>query len=140
MLMERSSAETMRLRISGGATTMDQITKSLLKEFIEERDLTALPESKQFEHFCSYGVIRKEYSGTLDTMDLVVGDGSERSEEHVITGSDTGIDAIGIVVNGVLVTDADELVELEHATYWDVKGGVKVSHRGGGKGDHFFFF
>jgi hypothetical protein len=21
-----------------------------------------------------------------------------------------------------------------------VKGGVKVSHRGGGKGDHFFFF
>lgn len=121
MLMGQDIDHT-RLLISGGVTTMDQITKGLLKEFSEERELLALTESKQFEHFCSYSVVRREYMGALDTMDVVVGDTSapRGAEERGESGGDTTIDGIGIIVNGVLATDLDELAELDHATYWDV--------------------
>jgi hypothetical protein len=74
---------------------MDRITQSLLDEFSAEQDLNKLPQDERFEHLTSYIAVRRHYNQTLDTFDIVVGQ-----------GGDTGIDAIAIVVNGSLVTDA----------------------------------
>ncbi|TWO67790.1 AIPR family protein [Caenimonas sedimenti] len=81
---------------------MDIVTASLLGEFVKEHGLEALKEDSQFEHFCTYAVVHRSFSGeTFNTHDLVVG-----------AGGDTGIDAIAIFVNGTLITDMDQLEEL----------------------------
>lgn len=80
---------------------MDRITKSLLDEFSKQHALLHLPEDKQFEHFASYLSVQRLYGETFDTNDIVIGD-----------GNDTGIDAIAIIVNGVLVTESDTIEDL----------------------------
>jgi hypothetical protein len=80
---------------------MDRITKSLLDEFCREHGLTNLTEDRQFEHFSAYIALNRFQGETFDTSELVVGE-----------GSDTGIDAIGIIVNGALVTDSETVAEL----------------------------
>lgn len=80
---------------------MDRITESLLDEFSKEHDIAAQPQDKRFEHFASYVTVRRQYSETFDTEEIVTG-----------AGGDIGIDAIAIVVNGSLVTDLDSLKEL----------------------------
>lgn len=85
---------------------MDRITESLLEEFSAEHSLTLLDQSKQFEHFASFLAVRGEHSESFDTQDLVVGDDKSSSE-----GTDTGIDAIAVVVNGILISDVEELEE-----------------------------
>jgi hypothetical protein len=89
---------------------MDRITKSLLEEFVKEHDLENLQEDKQFEHFACHLAISSHYDDMVQTSDLVTGD-----------GSDTGIDAIGIIINGILVTDPDEVQDcLDTNGYLDV--------------------
>jgi len=83
---------------------LDKITESLLTEFSQQNNLETLPESKRFEHFTAYIVVKSEHSETFDTHDLVVGSGSDNQG-----GSDTGIDSIAVMVNHVLVTDIDEI-------------------------------
>ncbi|MFI5112871.1 MAG: hypothetical protein ACHP9S_08600, partial [Terriglobales bacterium] len=85
---------------------MDKITESLLQEFSTEHGITLLDQSKQFEHFASYLTVRGEHSESFDTQDIVVGDDKQSSE-----GTDTGIDAIAVVVNGILISDVEELEE-----------------------------
>jgi hypothetical protein len=88
---------------------MDRITKSLLDEFSRERDLSKLPEDKQFEHFAIYLTVQRFLSETLDTYDPA---GS---------GGDTGIDGIAIIVNGSLVDDPDLIEEfVDRNGYLDV--------------------
>src|SRR5713226_5269154 len=72
-------------------TIMDRITESLLDEFSREHDIVALPQDKRFEHFASYVTVRRQYSETFDTEEIVTG-----------AGGDIGIDAIAIIVNGSL--------------------------------------
>jgi len=60
-----------------------------------------LPEEVQFEHFAAFITVRRHYSETFDPGDIIVG-----------AGGDLGIDAIAIIVNGVLVTDIDSFEEL----------------------------
>lgn len=80
---------------------MDRVTESFLAEFVAERELGSLPHDKQFEHFAAFVTVLRHYTGeTFDTEEIHVGD-----------GGDTGIDAIAILVNGTLVTDADALAE-----------------------------
>lgn len=79
---------------------MDRITAKLLEEFVTENDLGALPEDKQFEHFAAEVSIARHYGESVPTPDVVTGE-----------GNDTGIDAIAVLVNGVLVTDPDEVAE-----------------------------
>jgi hypothetical protein len=83
---------------------MDKITESLLNEFSHENGIEALGESKRFEHFTSFLVVRGEHSESFDTHDIVVGDDKQSTE-----GTDTGIDGIAIIVNGILVSDIEEL-------------------------------
>jgi len=95
---------------------MDKITESLLNEFSTEYSLLALSESKRFEHFACYSIVKREHTETFDTVDLVVGDDSSSKQ-----GGDTGIDAVAIIVNGKLITDIDDFKEVNvAASYLDV--------------------
>jgi hypothetical protein len=80
---------------------MDQITKHLMQEFATQYSLTRLPEDKQFEHFAAYVATSDHLSDSLDTTDVVVG-----------SGGDCAIDAITFIVNGVVVTDPEEILDL----------------------------
>jgi hypothetical protein len=94
---------------------MDRITESLLAEFSTEHGIEALGESKRFEHFASYLVVRGEHSESFDTNDIVVGDDAQSTG-----GTDTGIDGIAIIVNGFLISDLEELEDqLSNAGYLD---------------------
>lgn len=80
---------------------MDRISKSLLEEFTKDAELGKLPEDQRFEHFATYLAITRHHAEAFSTTDLVIG-----------SGGDTGIDAIGILVNGTLVFDPDEIRDL----------------------------
>jgi len=81
---------------------MDRITTGLLSEFVNEFEITGLPEDKQFEQFASYVTVRRHYSeAAFHSRDIVTGD-----------GGDTGIDGIAIIVNNNLVTEVDEIDEI----------------------------
>lgn len=80
---------------------MDLITKNLLSGFVKEYALGSLPESEQFERFAAFSMIRRHYSRSFDVEDVSMGG-----------GGDTAIDALAIIVNNVLVIDADSVDEL----------------------------
>jgi hypothetical protein len=86
---------------------MDRVSESLLTEFSSERGLSHLSEDKRFEHFASFITIGRHYSETFDTEDVLVGTAS-------------GIDGIAIIVNGILVADAESLEEFDTAGELDV--------------------
>ena len=94
------TSSAMCLHLTGGRTPMDRISESLLAEFSSEHGLTSLDQDKQFEHFTSFITVRRHYSETFETEDIVTG-----------AGGDTGIDGIAIIVNGILVTDVEALEE-----------------------------
>ena len=73
----------------------------MLEKFSAENGLEKLPEEDRFEHLTAFSMIRRHYSRAFSTPDVVLGG-----------GGDTGIDAIAIVVNNVLVTDIDQVAEL----------------------------
>ncbi len=81
---------------------MDRITRSLLRAFVSENSFEALAEDIAFEHFAGWLVTSDHYSETFSTEDIAVG-----------SGGDCGIDCIAVIVNGCLVTDPDEVEDLE---------------------------
>ena len=104
------TSSAMCLHLTGGRTPMDRISESLLAEFSSEHGLTSLDQDKQFEHFTSFITVRRHYSETFETEDIVTG-----------AGGDTGIDGIAIIVNGILVTDVEAFEEQASVTdYLDV--------------------
>jgi hypothetical protein len=89
---------------------MDRITESLLSEFSREHDLIRLPEEDCFEHFATFVTVRRQYSETFDTSEVVLG-----------KNGGLGIDAIATIVNGSLITDIDTFKEMaDDASYLDV--------------------
>jgi len=80
---------------------MDRITKSLLKEFIQDNDLQSLSESEQFEHFGAYLLTSRHYTDSFTTDDICVGG-----------GGDIGIDSISIITNGCLINEPEEITDL----------------------------
>jgi len=81
---------------------LDRVTKSLLDQFVSETSLEMLPEDQAFEHFCGFLVTSEHYSETFSTTDIAVG-----------AGGDCGIDCVAIIVNGSLVTNPEEIEDLE---------------------------
>jgi len=71
---------------------VDRITKTLVEDFLISLDLPSEDLSSDFEKFVNYTIISKEYTKTFD-VDVVT----------VAAGNDTGIDGIGIIVNGHLI-------------------------------------
>lgn len=89
---------------------MDRITNSLLGEFSREHGIDGLPEDQRFEHFASYLSVLPHLPESFDTAEVATG-----------SGNDTGIDALAVVVNGTLVTDAELVSELAETNgYLDV--------------------
>jgi AIPR protein len=89
---------------------MDRITTSLLNEFVKQNGIEALSEETAFEHFTGYLVTSKHYTESFPTEDI-----------HVGAGGDCGIDSISIIVNGCLVTEAEEIEDLSETNgYLDV--------------------
>lgn len=110
MLVHRRRPEDVRLEVSGGRTSMDRITEQYLNTFCDEHNLPpgTVDLSKRFEHFCSYVIFRREHAETIDTHDVLTVDEPQATSRG---GGDTGIDAIGILVNGSLVSDLDGMKE-----------------------------
>lgn len=89
---------------------MDRVTKSLLDEFVADNSLATLPEDTAFEHFCGSLATASHFSESFSSDDISVG-----------AGGDCGIDCITIIVNGCLVTDPEEVEDLEETNgYLDV--------------------
>jgi hypothetical protein len=81
---------------------MDIVTRNLLKTFRAEETLRDdISESVVFEHFANFCVLSKEYSEEFNLDDI-----------HTGEGGDMGIDGIGILVNGNLIKDIDEINDL----------------------------
>jgi len=89
---------------------MDLITTALLKEFCNDYNLGMLAQDKQFEYFATHVIMSRFQVDTFDPSDLVLG-----------SGGDTSIDAIGIVANGSLVTEKEQITDLaDRNGYLDV--------------------
>lgn len=80
---------------------MDRITKKLITDLFETQEKIENDPSDDFEYFCNYSIISNEYNKTFDADTVTVG-----------SGDDTGIDGIGIIVNGHLVEDQNEVDDL----------------------------
>ncbi|KKO45675.1 hypothetical protein WG68_09870 [Arsukibacterium ikkense] len=80
---------------------MDKITGSLLHSFVAQNELERMDESTQFEHFSNYSIASKHFRGSFELDDI-----------HSGAGGDCAIDGIFIIVNGRIVTEADELNDI----------------------------
>ncbi len=80
---------------------MDRITKSYLDTFAKEQSLSGMSESDLFEYFAAFCVVSSAYEEEFDTADV-----------HVGGEDDLGLDALAIIINGVLVTSLDEAEDL----------------------------
>ena len=80
---------------------INAIIAALLKEFSDGQQLATLAEAEQFEHFVNYAILSDVYAAEFNPLDISTG-----TQEF-------GIDGIGIIVNGVLVEDPDEVDELK---------------------------
>jgi len=86
---------------------MDRITAGLLAEFTQQFELINLDESKRFEHFACYLTVHSHHSPTFSTADI-------------LTGAAIGIDGIAIIVNGTMVKEVEEVIDIaEDSDYLD---------------------
>jgi hypothetical protein len=80
---------------------LDQITKALVQEFLEQAGMPSRGEAEDFERFVAHVVVAPQIDASIDYSNVMTG-----------AGGDTGLDAIAIVVNGQLVTDPDDIDNL----------------------------
>jgi hypothetical protein len=80
---------------------MDRITKQLITDLFSTQEKIETNSSDDFEYFCNYAVLSSEYNKTFDADTVTIG-----------SGDDTGIDGIGIIVNGHLIEDQNEVDDL----------------------------
>lgn len=90
---------------------VDRVTKSYLEEFRSEQSLSSEPADDCFEHFANYCVISDAYDDEFDVHSISVGG-----------GNDLGLDGIGILVNGALVSSVEEVDDL-----LDISGSLDVT-------------
>jgi hypothetical protein len=79
---------------------LDQITQSQVEQFVSSEGLGHLTPAERFERFVNFSVISSEHSDTFSVED-VSGPGAE-----------VGIDGIAVLVNGALVTSAEQVNDL----------------------------
>ena len=73
---------------------MDHVMQNLLDVFIEKHALKNKKQSEVFEDFCNYIIMKNECNIDLDFNSNNISTGG---------GNDTGIDGLGIIVNGKLI-------------------------------------
>lgn len=80
---------------------MDTITRGFINDFIERKGYSNIPASTQFEFFCNFCVINKEF------------DSISFDEKLTSTGNSTqGIDGIGVIVNNKLCFSVSEIKQI----------------------------
>ncbi len=77
---------------------MDRIVSSLVADLLAQQELTTCGQDKDFEIFCNFCIISKEYNKEFDLLTSLTG-----------YGDDTGIDGIAIIVNGQLIENVEEI-------------------------------
>ena len=80
---------------------MDRITRSFIQEMLSLQEMESESESKDFEKLVNYTVISNYYNRSFDLDYVTVGE-----------GNDTGIDGLGIIVNGQMIETTDEIDDL----------------------------
>lgn len=80
---------------------MDTITKGFINDFIERKGYSNMKQSTQFEYFCNFCVVNKEF------------DSISFDEKSISTGNSAqGIDGIGIIVNNKLCENVGEVKQI----------------------------
>jgi hypothetical protein len=79
---------------------LDQITKSLVDQFVASEGIQELSAAEQFERFVNFAIVSSEHSDTFSV------------EEVSGPGDEVGIDGIAVIVNGALVTTAEQVQDL----------------------------
>jgi len=80
---------------------MDRITNSFIQEMLSQQEIESESVSKDFEKLVNYTIISNYYNRTFNLDYVTVGE-----------GNDTGIDGLGIIVNGQMVETTDEIDDL----------------------------
>lgn len=91
---------------------MNAIIKALLAEYQshQEESIASLPSDKAFEHYAAFLTVGPLTNDTVNTADIVVGEDGQPS-----------VDAIATIVNGAVMTEADDIdTYLELNKYLDV--------------------
>lgn len=81
----------------------DIVIEGNLKSFVEDFGFQDLLESEQFERFCSFSILNKEFNYTLSSEDL----------NDISVGTNKGIDSIVFHVNGELVKNKTQFEEIK---------------------------
>ena len=96
-MRDSGSFDIRRLNLSDNETVdMDRITEALVGEFVAEYSLQSLKPPDQFEYFSAFVTVKRHFGRSFQPSDIVTGG-----------PDDTGIDAIAVIVNGVLVTEPE---------------------------------
>lgn len=112
---------------------MDAVTRANLSQFVTSHGVQASTPDKQFEYLSAYCVLASVLEDALDLDAVVLGD-----------GADCAIDALAIVINGIHVTDADQVADiLENNKFLDAQfvfiQSTTSSDFDGAKINNFFF-
>jgi len=106
---------------------VDRITKNLIYDFKKEMEINEENISKLFEYFSAYSIVSKIHSEKFELDDIVGGN-----------GGDCGIDAIAIIVSGILINSIEEIEDLiersgsiSEATFVLIQSKTSSSFNGG---------
>lgn len=80
---------------------MDRITTSYVETFRKEQSLPKGDDATTFEHFTNYCILSDSYDEEFNI-----------SEVHTGGGNDLTLDGTAVIVNGVLVTEVEEIEDL----------------------------
>ena len=81
----------------------DIVIEGNLKSFVEDFGFQDLEESKQFERFCAFSILNKEFNYTLSSEDL----------NDISAGGNKGIDSIAFHINGELIKNKTQFEEVK---------------------------
>lgn len=84
----------------------DIVVEGYLKAFVDNFGFQDMDESIQFERFCSYSTLNKEFNYTLSNEDL----------NDISIEKNKGVDSIAFYVNGELVKNKEQLYEIKKAS------------------------
>lgn len=80
---------------------MKQIIKNLVdKKFIPGNGIVSVNFEKDFEHFCNYTILKKEFNNTFDIIDVSTGKNFQ------------GIDGIAVIVNNTYIENIQQLQDI----------------------------
>ncbi|WP_332238691.1 AIPR family protein [Sporolactobacillus sp. KGMB 08714] len=83
---------------------MDRVIQSLMTSFAQKNELSSMPESSLFEAFSTYCIVSKVMDNDFNYNDI--------DDMQIGNGDDSGIDAIGILVNGEFVSNLQALEDI----------------------------